>query len=220
VADDLNNRIQVFTEGVIVLDDAVPDDNDGVQQVFTLAGIGPGSYTFTELPVPGWQLIGISCEGADYQADLASRTLTIDLAEAQTADCIFENALTGTITIHKETSPADGTDFSFNSNALPVFTYLKQWGGSGSGNGKFNSPAGVDVDAGGNVYVADEFNHRIQVFDAGGKYLRQWGKQGAGNSEFSFPTDVEVAAGGISYVVDSGNNRVQKFDANGNYLAK
>ena len=43
-------------------------------------------------------------------------------------------------------------------------TYLTQWGTLGSGNGQFNEPIGVAVDALGNVYVGDAGNHRIQKF--------------------------------------------------------
>ena len=44
---------------------------------------------------------------------------------------------------------------------------LTEWGGYGSGDGQFNWCHGVAVDTSGNVYVADEYNHRIQKFAPG-----------------------------------------------------
>ena len=43
-------------------------------------------------------------------------------------------------------------------------TFLAQWGSFGDGNGQFNFPDGIAVDAAGHVYVADTGNYRIQVF--------------------------------------------------------
>ena len=39
--------------------------------------------------------------------------------------------------------------------------------------GQFDTPHSIDVDAQGDVYVADRGNHRIQVFDGDGTFLRQ-----------------------------------------------
>ena len=38
------------------------------------------------------------------------------------------------------------------------------FGSGGSGNGQFDSPTGIAVDSGGNIYVADTGNNRVQVF--------------------------------------------------------
>src|SRR6266571_4521585 len=95
-------------------------------------------------------------------------------------------------------------------------SYLLQWGTPGSGDGQFNGPAGVAVDASGNVYVADYGNHRVQKFTDTGTFLTQWGGQ------FNGPTGVAVDASGNVYVGDTGNggihnNRIQKFTDTGVY---
>jgi tripartite motif-containing protein 71 len=60
----------------------------------------------------------------------------------------------------------------FNSSG----TFIASWGGLPmTADGQLAGPAGVAVDAAGNVYVSDTDNHRIQKFDALGSYLGQWG---------------------------------------------
>ncbi len=50
--------------------------------------------------------------------------------------------------------------------------WVKSWGDRGSEPGKFNTPHSIAADAQGNIYVADRFNRRIQVFDSEGTFLR------------------------------------------------
>jgi hypothetical protein len=50
--------------------------------------------------------------------------------------------------------------------------WLKSWGDRGDKPGEFNTPHSIAADAQGNIYVADRFNRRIQVFDGDGKVLR------------------------------------------------
>lgn len=52
--------------------------------------------------------------------------------------------------------------------------YLFQWGKKGDKAGEFNIPHSIDLDAKGNVYVADRENNRIQAFDPQGKFLKEW----------------------------------------------
>ncbi len=52
--------------------------------------------------------------------------------------------------------------------------FLFEWGKKGIGPGEFNIPHGIDLDAKGNVYVADRENNRIQKFTAEGKFLKEW----------------------------------------------
>jgi tripartite motif-containing protein 71 len=99
-------------------------------------------------------------------------------------------------------------------------TYLTQWGTFGTGNGQFNFPYGVAVDAGGYVYVADTDNHRIQVFTRSGVYLTQWGTSGTGDGQFNYPWGVAVDASGNVYVADYYNHRIQKFTFDGTYVTQ
>jgi DNA-binding beta-propeller fold protein YncE len=50
-----------------------------------------------------------------------------------------------------------------NNHRVQVFTgtgtFVRKWGGTGTGDGQFNAPTGIVVDGSGNVYVADTNNH-------------------------------------------------------------
>jgi hypothetical protein len=50
--------------------------------------------------------------------------------------------------------------------------WIKSWGDRGSQPGEFNTPHSIAADVKGNIYVADRFNRRIQVFDGDGNFLR------------------------------------------------
>ena len=88
---------------------------------------------------------------------------------------------------------------------------LDSWGSAGTGPGQFNSPCGVAVDASGNVYVADTFNHRVQVFTSSGVFVTEWGSYGSGPGQFYRPMGIAVAADGRVIVADTYNDRIQVF---------
>jgi DNA-binding beta-propeller fold protein YncE len=56
---------------------------------------------------------------------------------------------------------------------------LKQWGEEGSGQGEFDLPHSICLDAKGRVYVGDRENERVQIFDADGKFIAEWKESGA-----------------------------------------
>ncbi len=91
-------------------------------------------------------------------------------------------------------------------------------GGIGSGDGQFNSPTGITVDANGTVYVVDTGNNRVQKFDSAGNFITKWGTAGSGPGQFSNPTGIELDSAGNVYVADTGNARVQRFTASGTFV--
>jgi sugar lactone lactonase YvrE len=85
-------------------------------------------------------------------------------------------------------------------------------------NGDFSKPAGVAVDAEGNLYVADTWNNRIEIFDADGNFVSTFGKAGDGPGYFARPKGVAIDGDGHIWVADGMQDRVQVFDKEGQLL--
>jgi sugar lactone lactonase YvrE len=92
-------------------------------------------------------------------------------------------------------------------------------GKEGSGDGEFKSPRGITVlGSSGEVAVADDWNHRVQIFDSEGKYKRQFGTEGKeADGQFVCPAGITSDAHGNLLVVDN-TNRLQVFDPEGKHL--
>ncbi len=114
-----------------------------------------------------------------------------------------------------------------NGNCIKKFTYdsgdyvySATIGSSGTDPGQFDGPWGLAVDDGGNLYVADTANNRIQKFDGSGDFVATWGTGGTGNGEFWSPTGVDVDSDGNIYVADKDNSRIQELNSSGTFVTK
>jgi DNA-binding beta-propeller fold protein YncE len=106
---------------------------------------------------------------------------------------------------------------------------LDSWGEPGSGPGQFNLPHGIALDRGGNVYIADRENSRIQVFTSNGKFLAEWTDVARPMQVFIdrednvFVVDVGWRAGLFPWQTPPANSpgaRLSIFDRNGKLQAR
>ncbi|HZL23128.1 MAG TPA: hypothetical protein VFC05_07375, partial [Nitrososphaeraceae archaeon] len=69
-----------------------------------------------------------------------------------------------------------------------TYTFIKKWGGEGTGDGKFLRPHDLDFSPDEKIlYAVDRDGNRIQAFDKNGTFLFAWGKLGNGNGQFHVP---------------------------------
>src|SRR6185295_10081432 len=61
---------------------------------------------------------------------------------------------------------------------------LDEFGGRGRTLGKLDAPAQIALDAGGNLWVADRGNNRVQEFGPNGERLLTMGERGIGPGQF------------------------------------
>jgi len=80
----------------------------------------------------------------------------------------------------------------------------------------FISPADIDSDRSGKIFVLDSHDDVVKEYDARGVFLRQFGRQGQGPGEFQTPSCLRVSDQDEIYVRDY--NRIEVFSTRGDYL--
>jgi tripartite motif-containing protein 71 len=120
------------------------------------------------------------------------------------------------ITVQNETFGQTTTTLSPSIS----YSFVKQWGSKGSDIDQFFYPIGIAVDSSGNVYVSDNGNNRIQMFDGNGNFITKWGTNGTDNGQFIGPEGIAVDSSGNVFITNYNTNTVLKFDGNGNFITK
>ena len=103
-----------------------------------------------------------------------------------------------------------GSPFTLSVKPFHV-KFVLCFGEEGNGDGMFKYSRGVAVTEKDEIVAADEYNHRVQVFDSNGTFLRSFGHEGKNAGEFNFPDGIAIDKDGNIFVADRGNHRVQIF---------
>jgi sugar lactone lactonase YvrE len=90
-------------------------------------------------------------------------------------------------------------------------TFIKSWGGKGSGPGQFQVAHGIAIDAKGLVWTADRENQRIQIFQQDGTFVREIKYKG-------LPCSLDIGRQYI-YMVNGFAGQLVKLDLDGKVLA-
>ncbi len=97
---------------------------------------------------------------------------------------------------------------------------IRQFGGSGNSNGQFDFPTGIFVNTGGELFVADQNNNRIQVFTPEGVFLRSFGRSTfMGLGPFARTQGLTGDSQGRIFVADAFQGTVRVIDAQGNAVS-
>jgi tripartite motif-containing protein 71 len=99
--------------------------------------------------------------------------------------------------------------------------FILQWGSQGSGQGQFSTGIfawGMAADSVNNrVYVPDQNNDNVQVFDTSGHFINYLGSNGTNPGQIKGPTAVALDSSGNVYVCNANNFRIDVFHPNGLY---
>src|ERR1700738_2221680 len=98
--------------------------------------------------------------------------------------------------------------------------YLGEFGSYGTEDGAFVWPTGIDVDSQGNIYLADEHRHDIQVWDKEHQFARKWGSLGNSDTQMNRPAGLATDSQDHVLVADALNNRILKFTTDGKLLSE
>jgi YD repeat-containing protein len=88
-----------------------------------------------------------------------------------------------------------------------------QAGVAGSAAGQLKAPQGIAASSGGNVWVADTGNSRLQKFSPAGALINNISGYGSEAGKLKEPSSIALAPDGSIWVADTLNNRVQQWNS-------
>lgn len=95
---------------------------------------------------------------------------------------------------------------------------ISAWGTVGNNVEQLAAPKQIALDNVGNVYVTDQDNHKVLVFNRQGNLIRTIGTFGSTDGQFNQPYGVATDSQNAVYISEIGNHRISKFDVEGNFI--
>src|SRR5690606_5707927 len=198
VADTGNNRVMVYADGIAAsLVLGQPDFKSNSPNLADAVGIGPSLGLAIDYTTEGFPL---------YASDTQNHRVLAWSSTLRFADGAPADLVIGQIGFNSV--------FSNSGSTTPSASSL-------------DTPKGLAIDGGGDLYVADSGNNRVlrfrRPFDQNGKpqanlvlgqsafFTKGTAFTNAGTT--NSPSDVEIGPDGRIYVADTGNNRVLEFAA-------
>jgi RHS repeat-associated protein len=184
VVDQANNRIEQFAEG------------GGSPKAFGSLGSTAG-----KLNSPSG--IAIDSSGNIWVTDTGN-TRVVEFSEKGAFLATF-----GT-NVNKTKVESGGTQAEKNL-CTAASGNVCQAGTAGSLEGQMKEPIGIAASSGGNLFVVEKGNGRVEKFSPSGAILANFGTPGTKEGQLKEPTSVALAPDGSLWVADAGNNRIEQW---------
>src|SRR5262245_21083089 len=191
--------VRAFGDGMFTRAHGLRIDREG-----NLWATDVGAHTVMKLSPSGQVLLtlGTKGQGGEWNEAAGSRKLNQpnDIAIAANGDVFVAQG-------HTPGPTGDARVLKFSKDG----TFIKSWGGKGSGPGQFQVAHGIAIDAKGLVWTADRENQRIQIFQQDGTFVRKIKYKG-------LPCSLDIGRQYI-YMVNGFAGQLVKLDLNGKVLA-
>ena len=160
-----------------------------------------GAHTVMKLDKDANILLTLGTSGQNGVWDEAAGTRLLDQPNEVALDA------GGNVYIAQGHGPGEPRVLKFN----PAGEFIAQWGSRGDGPGEFAVAHSIQIDADGQVYVADRENFRVQIFDTDGNFQNEW-KFNAMACAITLHDD------GFMYMTTGFDGEFAKLDMDGNIL--
>jgi sugar lactone lactonase YvrE len=120
--------------------------------------------------------------------------------------------------VNKTKSETGGTTEAEKNLCTAASGNVCRAGTAGSAQGQLSSPRGIAATAGGNLWVTDTANNRLEKFTPAGGFLSKVASEGSEAGKLKEPTAITVAPDGSIWVADTGNNRIEQWNSSLTFL--